>query len=70
MGPPGLAGPPGESGREVSRHQPHISVLSVAVLAFARASLPLADAYLSASLCRDLLVLKAPLDEMVLLAPR
>lgn len=70
MGPPGLAGPPGESGREVSHRQPRASAPNEATLAFARASLPLADTHLSLSLCRDLLVLKAPLDEMVLPAPR
>lgn len=37
--------------------------------AFACASLPWLT-HLCPSLCRDLPVLKAPLDEMVLLAPR
>lgn len=69
MGPPGLAGPPGESGREVSSRQPHSSALSLVIWAFACASLPWLT-HLCLSLCRDLLVLKAPLDEMVLLAPR
>ena len=49
---------------------PSPSAPNEATLAFARASLPLADTHLSLSLCRDLLVLKAPLDEMVLPAPR
>lgn len=39
------------------------------IWAFACASLPWLT-HLCPSLCRDLLVLKAPLDEMVLLAPR
>lgn len=69
MGPPGLAGPPGESGREVSSRRPHSSALGMAIWAFAFASLPWLT-HVCPSVCRDLPVLKAPLDEMVLLAPR
>lgn len=69
MGPPGLAGPPGESGREVRSLHPLASdgagLLGLCLTSFLRLSLTSPN-----SLYRDPLVLKAPLEEMALLAPR
>lgn len=69
MGPPGLAGPPGESGREVSSLYPLASdcagPLGLCLTSFLGWSLTSPH-----SLYRDPLVLKAPLEETALLALR
>lgn len=69
MGPPGLAGPPGESGREVSSLYP-LACAHAGPVVLCLTSSPEWTFTFPPSLSRELLVLKAPLEEMVLLDPR